>query len=146
MADAIWAIGLMTGTVLDGNIDIALIRTDGESIAQFGPYALAPYPMPVQALLEEAGIATKITNRETWRRGSKRDYSYTSDTRRAQWPTLWVLDMERYALARQMLKERDIAFESTRRDEAADGPEAPGKSAANRARARSSTRRRWPRK
>lgn len=62
MADAIWAIGLMTGTVLDGNIDIALIRTDGESIAQFGPYALAPYPMPVRALLEATLAAARKWN------------------------------------------------------------------------------------
>ena len=27
-----WAIGLMTGTVLDGYIDVALLRTDGERI------------------------------------------------------------------------------------------------------------------
>ena len=33
-----WSIGLMTGTVNDGNIDIAAIRTDGEKIIEFGPY------------------------------------------------------------------------------------------------------------
>ena len=27
-----WSIGLMTGTVNDGNIDIAALRTDGEEI------------------------------------------------------------------------------------------------------------------
>ena len=40
----IWAVGLMTGTVLDGNIDVALLKTDGESIERFGAYTLAPYP------------------------------------------------------------------------------------------------------
>ena len=39
---AIWAIGLMTGTVLDGNVDIAMLRTDGETIEEFGPTLLAP--------------------------------------------------------------------------------------------------------
>src|SRR3569623_1860916 len=53
MAEAIWAVGLMTGTVLDGNIDVALLKTDGESIASFGPYTLAPYPQAIRTLLEE---------------------------------------------------------------------------------------------
>ena len=32
-----WFAGLMTGTVLDGEIDIALIRTDGRVITDLGP-------------------------------------------------------------------------------------------------------------
>ncbi|MAA99076.1 MAG: anhydro-N-acetylmuramic acid kinase [Stappia sp.] len=48
-----WAIGLMTGTVLDGNIDIALIRTDGETVSEFGAWRLAPYPHGLQSLLRE---------------------------------------------------------------------------------------------
>ena len=52
-----WAIGLMTGTVLDGNIDIAAIRTDGLTVADFGPWALARYPDDVRRLLPEAVAA-----------------------------------------------------------------------------------------
>src|SRR6476620_4790681 len=48
-----WAVGLMTGTVLDGNIDVALLKTDGESIEQFGAYTLAPYPQDIRDTLEE---------------------------------------------------------------------------------------------
>ena len=48
-----WALGLMTGTVLDGNIDIALIQTDGERVAAFGPWTLAPYGEDVRALLAD---------------------------------------------------------------------------------------------
>ncbi|MGX8009394.1 anhydro-N-acetylmuramic acid kinase [Mesorhizobium sp. ORM8.1] len=51
--EPIWAVGLMTGTVLDGNIDVALIKTDGERIADTGTYTLAPYPQSIRALLEE---------------------------------------------------------------------------------------------
>ena len=51
--EPIWAVGLMTGTVLDGNIDVALIKTDGERIADFGTYTLAPYPVAIRTLLEE---------------------------------------------------------------------------------------------
>lgn len=48
-----WAIGLMTGTVLDGNVDVALLRTDGERILEFGDYALKPYPPALRELLVE---------------------------------------------------------------------------------------------
>lgn len=51
--EPIWAVGLMTGTVLDGNIDVALLKTDGESVETFGAYTLAPYPPEMRALLEE---------------------------------------------------------------------------------------------
>jgi len=47
----VWAVGLMTGTVLDGMIDIAMIRTDGETVAEFGPWTLAPYPADIRGLL-----------------------------------------------------------------------------------------------
>lgn len=49
-----WAVGLMTGTVLDGNVDLALLRTDGETVAAFGPWALRPYPPGVRGLLARA--------------------------------------------------------------------------------------------
>jgi len=55
----VWAIGLMTGTVLDGNIDIAAIRTDGEQVAEFGPWTLAPYADSVRAILPEAVDAAR---------------------------------------------------------------------------------------
>jgi anhydro-N-acetylmuramic acid kinase len=51
--EPIWAVGLMTGTVLDGNIDVALLQTDGETISRFGDYTLAPYPQSIRTLLEE---------------------------------------------------------------------------------------------
>lgn len=51
--EPIWAVGLMTGTVLDGYIDVALLRTDGETIERFGDYTLAPYPQSIRSLLEE---------------------------------------------------------------------------------------------
>lgn len=60
----IWAVGLMTGTVLDGNIDVALLRTDGESIERFGPYTLAPYPEPLRRLLEQTLADARVWNFE----------------------------------------------------------------------------------
>ncbi|CCV12121.1 anhydro-N-acetylmuramic acid kinase [Mesorhizobium sp. STM 4661] len=58
----IWAVGLMTGTVLDGNIDVALIKTDGERIADFGTYTLAPYPQSIRTLLEETLRQARVWN------------------------------------------------------------------------------------
>ncbi|UYO01464.1 MAG: anhydro-N-acetylmuramic acid kinase [Devosia sp.] len=60
----VWAIGLMTGTVLDGNIDVALLRTDGETIADFGAYTLAPYPRSIRDLLEETLAQARTWNFE----------------------------------------------------------------------------------
>jgi len=48
----IWSVGLMTGTVLDGNIDVALLKTDGETVETFGAYTLAPYPQAIRDTLE----------------------------------------------------------------------------------------------
>ena len=47
------AIGLMSGTSLDG-VDVALIETDGERIAGFGPTGYRPYSDSEQALLRQA--------------------------------------------------------------------------------------------
>lgn len=60
--EPIWAVGLMTGTVLDGNIDVALLKTDGESIETFGAYALVPYPATIRDKLEEAQQAARAWN------------------------------------------------------------------------------------
>ena len=48
-----WALGLMTGTAVDGMIDIAALRTDGEQVEAFGPWTLAPYPGETRRLLAE---------------------------------------------------------------------------------------------
>ncbi len=50
---AVRAIGLMSGTSLDG-VDVALIETDGERIAAFGPTGYRPYSDGEQALLRQA--------------------------------------------------------------------------------------------
>lgn len=55
----IWAMGLMTGTALDGSIDVALLRTDGEGVAEFGPARLVDYAPEVRALIAEAVAAAR---------------------------------------------------------------------------------------
>jgi len=51
--NAKFAIGLMTGTVLDGHIDVALLKSDGENINQFGPFSLEAYDEGVVDMLKQ---------------------------------------------------------------------------------------------
>ena len=46
----VWALGMMSGTSLDG-ADAALIETDGVSVAAFGPWRTEPYPDDLRARL-----------------------------------------------------------------------------------------------
>ncbi len=62
---AIKAIGLMSGTSLDG-VDVALIETDGNAIAAFGPTGYRPYSDAERALLRQAlaeGVALPTAGR-----------------------------------------------------------------------------------
>ena len=53
MSKRVTALGLMSGTSLDG-IDIALLTTDGEDVVERGPSATYPYRPEQQALLHDA--------------------------------------------------------------------------------------------
>ena len=57
-----WHIGLMTGTVLDGNIDVAFLRTNGKLIEEFGYYNLMPYDEEVKDLIIKAINKAQIWN------------------------------------------------------------------------------------
>ncbi|MEM9013902.1 MAG: anhydro-N-acetylmuramic acid kinase [Pseudomonadota bacterium] len=53
MADQLTAIGLMSGTSLDG-IDAALIKTDGRETVEFGPSITAPYSRDLKIWIRRA--------------------------------------------------------------------------------------------
>ena len=60
---SVLAIGLMSGTSQDG-VDVALIDTDGETIAQFGATACRPYSKAERTLLRRAtAAAANLTER-----------------------------------------------------------------------------------
>ncbi|WP_371223861.1 anhydro-N-acetylmuramic acid kinase [Roseovarius sp. 2305UL8-3] len=52
-ADPIWALGAMSGTSLDG-VDVAMLRTDGERIFEFGDSAYQAYGEAEQSVLRAA--------------------------------------------------------------------------------------------
>ncbi len=54
------ALGLMSGTSLDG-VDVALIETDGETVARFGPTGYRPYSDAERNLLR-AALAAAVSN------------------------------------------------------------------------------------
>ena len=65
---AMTAIGLMSGTSLDG-VDVALIETDGKSVTSFGPSGYRAYSSAERALLRQAlAEAVHLTDRHV-RRG-----------------------------------------------------------------------------
>ena len=71
---AVKAIGLMSGTSLDG-VDVALIETDGERIGAFGPTGYRPYSDDERALLRQAlaeGAALTDRARAAGRAGGSR--------------------------------------------------------------------------
>ncbi len=58
MSDVKTAIGLMSGTSMDG-IDIALLRTDGENVVRHGPSGYFPYDPGLRAVWQKALVTAK---------------------------------------------------------------------------------------
>ena len=67
----------------------------------------------VEQMFQEAGIETRVTDRPTWNRATKRDFSYTDRRSNTKWPAVWVIKADDYGRARTMLRELGL-MESTR--------------------------------
>lgn len=67
-AGPVRAIGLMSGTSQDG-VDVALMETDGEIVAQFGPTAYRAYSQEERAVLRAAITAGAALAERTDRTG-----------------------------------------------------------------------------
>ena len=93
------AIGLMSGTSLDG-VDVALIETDGERIARFGPTGYRPYAEAERAVLRQALAEARELDRP--RRRGRACWRRPRSWSRARMPRRWrsFSDRARHRAAR----------------------------------------------
>lgn len=61
----------------------------------------------LEKVLEEAGIATRVTNRSSFLTG-RPHFGYSERGNESQWPTLWVVQADDYGRARQILREAGL--------------------------------------
>ena len=76
----------------------------------------------LERVLIDAGIATRVTNRATWNRATKRDFNYSDRGSESRWPALWVVEADDYPRAREVLREHGVAFQTTRTSEPGYAP------------------------
>ncbi|NJN06011.1 MAG: hypothetical protein HC814_06090 [Rhodobacteraceae bacterium] len=68
----------------------------------------------VAELLGEEQIETRIINGDSFRRATKRDFSYTDRSGRQRWPSVWVMHADNYTRARQLMRDNGIEVPTTR--------------------------------
>lgn len=61
------------------------------------------------ALLEEAGIETRVTNRRAYAGHDYKGPSYSARQDSAQWPTVWIVNADDQPRARAILRDAGIA-------------------------------------
>ena len=60
--EAVWAVGLMSGTSLDGTIDVALIKTDGTRVEKFSEAKSFQYDKKVMEKIRECIVTARAWN------------------------------------------------------------------------------------
>jgi anhydro-N-acetylmuramic acid kinase len=101
MADMKTAIGLMSGTSMDG-IDVALLRTDGEAIVERGAFLSVPYEPGFRDRLKQGLEEAKTIRNRMERPGDL--------SRLEKDLTLRHADAVRLLLRREKLASRDVDF------------------------------------
>jgi hypothetical protein len=76
----------------------------------------------VAKALEEAGIATKISDGRSWRGNSRREFSYREKARNPNPPAVWVLKAEDYKRAREILHDAGLLAQTRAETFIADLP------------------------
>lgn len=99
MSKMLTALGLMSGTSLDG-IDVALVRTDGENLVERGPSQVFPYDASQQGLLRQALADSTGLQSRTARPGILAEV----ESRLTCWHSAAVQEF----LAKNRLSSRDI--------------------------------------
>src|SRR5262245_8815856 len=69
MAELLTALGVMSGTSMDG-VDIALLTTDGEETSERGPFFSQPYPSATRARIADALLEARAIKERTERPAS----------------------------------------------------------------------------
>ena len=74
----------------------------------------------VVAMLNEAGIATSVTNRRAYAGHDYRRHSYAKPPDRDSWPQVWVVNADDQSRARALLREAGVEPPTRFADELAE--------------------------
>lgn len=80
----------------------------------------------VVAMLQEAGIATSVTNRRAYAGHDYKGPSYASPPKRDTWPQVWVVNSEDQTRARALLREAGVEPPTRFADELEAAPRGGG--------------------
>ena len=111
----VWSFGVMTGTSMDG-IDVALLKTDGETVGTFGPTFSHEIPAKKVAIIQDC--IERVKTIPTWRlkqRNSWPEWLYEADFAMSE-ITFDYIEMMRFSQLEYAEKPLQPAWEEIRQD------------------------------